>query len=165
MSVQTYRGKNGFTSARWRGSLAEKIKALGKGAEEALRPAAQAGAQVFYDEMLQRVPVAEGVLRDSIYQFHLDRKSSESRHVYVVGPNKSKAPHWHLVEFGHWQPYEVVVIDGQFKTLKDRPLPEPVFVPARPYIRPTLDATATQALEAMRERYTQALRESNTGWS
>lgn len=165
MTVQTYRGKNGFTSARWRGSLAEKIKALGEGAHAALRPAAQAGAQVFYDEMLQRVPVAEGTLRDSIYQFYLERKSDETRQVYVVGPNKGKAPHWHLVEFGHWQPYEVVVIDGQFKTLTDRPLPSPVFVPARPYIRPTLDATAVQAVEAMRERYTQALRESDTGWT
>lgn len=165
MSVQTYRGKNGFVSARFRGSLAEKIKALGKGAEEALRPAAQAGAQVFYDEMRQRVPVAEGVLRDSIYQFHLDRKSTEQKHTYVVGPNKSKAPHWHLVEFGHWQPYAVVMIDGQLKTLKDRPLPAPVFVPAVPYIRPTLDATAVQAVEAMRERYVQALRDSDTGWT
>lgn len=165
MTEKVYRGKNGFVSARFRGSLAEKVKALGKGAEEALRPAAQAGAQVFYDEMRARVPVAEGVLRDSIYQFYLERKSTEARQVYVVGPNKGKAPHWHLVEFGHWQPYAVVQIDGQFVTLKDRPLPAPVFVPAAPYIRPTLDATSTQALEAMRERYTQALRESNTGWA
>jgi len=165
VSVQTYRGKNGFVSARFRGSLAEKVKALGESAKEALRPAAQAGAQVFYDEMLQRVPVAEGVLRDSIYQFHLERRSDEDKQVYVVGPNKSKAPHWHLVEFGHWQPYAVVMIDGQLKTLKDRPLPEPVFVPAHPFIRPTLDATGEKALEAMRERYTQAWRETNTGWA
>ncbi len=164
MTEKVYRGKNGFVSARFRGSLAEKIKALGKGAEEALRPAAQAGAQVFYDEMRTRAPVAEGVLRDSIYQFYLERKSGDDKHVYVVGPNKSKAPHWHLVEFGHWQPYAVVMIDGQLKTLKDRPLPTPVFVPAQPFIRTTLDAMSVQALEAMRERYVQALRESNTGW-
>lgn len=174
VTEKVYRGKNGFVSARFRGSLAEKVKALGKGAEDALRPAAQAGAQVFYDEMKQRAPVDDGLrsgavpeatLRNSIYQFYLERKSTESRHVYVVGPNKSKAPHWHLVEFGHWQNYAVARMpDGMVKTLLNRPLIEPVFVPAYPYIRPTLDAKAVQALEAMRERFTQALRESNTGW-
>lgn len=180
--MSVYRGKNGFVSARFRGSLAEKVKALGEGAKDALRPAAQAGAQVFYDEMLQRVPVESGKLRRSIYQFYLERKSSDYQHVYVIGPNKTKAPHWHLVEFGHWlynryadglwlqskskKSAKVQNPPAGFKQVHDLPgaRDEPLWVPAVPYIRPTLDAVGVQAVEAMKRRLSEALRESNSGW-
>lgn len=162
---KVYKGKNGFTTARFRNSLVDKLDLLAEGANRALRPAARAGALVFYGEMQIRVPVDDGILKDSLYHFHDDKRSHTGRQVYLVGPNKGRAPHWHLAEFGHWQPYTVVKLeDGTYFTMKDKPLATPQWIPAVPYIRPTFDARSTDAVDAMRRRYAEALRETRTGW-
>lgn len=118
---------------------------------KALRSAAHAGAEVIYREMRVRVPVDEGTLYGAIYQWHDDKRSGYDRQVYVVGPNKVKAPHWHLVEYGHWRVNVVVRQGGRLIATRQR-LPEPVWVPAKPYARPTYDARAQDAVQAMMAR-------------
>jgi hypothetical protein len=89
-------------------------------AQEAVRPSAYAMARVLYDETKNNVDrvtgqalygVPRGVLKDSIYHvFSKDNSTTDQggmRAVYHVSWNhaKNKAPHGHLVEFGHWMPY------------------------------------------------------------
>lgn len=93
---------------------------LVKGAEDAVRPAAQAGAQVFYDQVKRNVRQLgrrTGNLDKSIYQVYSRDNSGPGRAQYHVSWNNTKAPHGHLVEFGHVQRY-VVYVDkrGQWQT-------------------------------------------------
>ena len=118
---------------------------------KALRPAAHAGAEIMYREMRLRVPVHEGQLYSAIYQWHDDKRSTDTRQVYVVGPNKVKAPHWHLVEYGHWRVNKVVRVGGRLIATKER-LETPVWVPAKPYARPAFDARVQAAVQAMLKR-------------
>lgn len=139
-----------------------------------LRGGVHAGAIVFYNEMRVRVPVREGTLFGSIYRWHDDKHSNSVRQVYVVGPNKAKAPHWYNVEYGHWLYNKNIA--GRWQRSKsnanargpgahDLPgaLPTPVWVPAKPYIRPTFDAKAQAAIDAMRSRMGELLRELMSG--
>ena len=76
-------------------------------AEAAARPAAQAGAQVLYDEA-RRLAGANrrtGNLQAAIYQVYSKSNSGKDRAAYQVSWNANKAPHGHLVEFGHMQRY------------------------------------------------------------
>lgn len=71
------------------------------------------------DEALQRVPTLqpgnggfdnqrENQLKEAIYLAFDGRRSllNEGYLVYGVSWNRRKAPHGHLLEFGHWMPYE-----------------------------------------------------------
>jgi hypothetical protein len=94
---------------------------LVEGAEAAARPAAQAGAQVFYDAVkanVRKLRRKTGNLDASIYQVYSRDHSAKGRAEYHVSWNHTKAPHGHLLEFGHVQRY-VTYIDkrGQWKTL------------------------------------------------
>lgn len=109
-------------------------------AQKAIRPAAQAGAQVYYDEVRSRAPVGESVhhtkgkkqtfqpgnLRDSIYQAYADRKSDAGKAVYRISYNKKKAFYGYFVEHG---------------TSK---------MAARPFLRPSYDARRKDAVKAAR---------------
>lgn len=96
--------------------------------QKALRPAAYAGARVFYDEMRRVVPVWHGDLYESIYHWHNDKISTETKQVYDIGPNKIKAPHWHWIEYGNAR------------------------IPAQPYVRPTWESQKKRAVVAMQNR-------------
>jgi hypothetical protein len=118
----------------------------------AVRPAAQAGAQVLYDEVKRNVLKLKrhtGNLESSIYQVFSQSKSSNQRSAYDVSWNRTKAPHGHLVEFGHLQRYEISYdpTTKRFTTHKDRPLPTPKLVAARPFLRPAM-ARFPAAMEA-----------------
>jgi hypothetical protein len=98
-----------------------------KRALEAARPSAYAMARVLYDETLRNVDRAtgnalygesRGVLKNAIYHaFSADRSTTDGgggRAVYHISWNyggkkskgkKGRAPHGHLVEFGHDMPY------------------------------------------------------------
>jgi HK97 gp10 family phage protein len=130
--------------------------------EKALRSAAFAGAKVMYAEMRQRVPVDTGTLYGSLYQWHDDKRSTTDRQIYVVGPNKGEAPHWHLVEYGHWRVNQVIRVNGKLVATKER-LPQPVWVPAKPYARPTFEAKATAAVEAMKKRLAERIADITAG--
>jgi hypothetical protein len=104
-------GKNTFSiKADW--SAAEALfDRLSDGAEQAIRPAAQAAAQVLYDEVksnVSRIKRDTGKLAGSIYQAYSVTNSSDKRATYHVSWNHTKAPHGYLVEYGHLQRYEIV---------------------------------------------------------
>lgn len=131
--------------------------------EAAARPAAQAMAQVLYDEVkanVGRLKRRTGNLAASIYQAYSQDNSGQGQHTYHVSWNARKAPHGHLVEFGHLQRYEITFdkASGRFITHKDRPLPTPRHVAARPFIRPAA-ARFGQALAAGERRFFEVLAE------
>lgn len=122
-----------------------------------------AGGQVLRDEAKARAPVKDGVLRASIYLAYRESGSNDKRVQYVIAWNGRKAPHGHLLEFGHWQPFKVAALpDGRFYTMKTR-LPSPKWIPARPFLRPALTGAADRVRAAMiargRERLPQLLRQ------
>lgn len=128
--------------------------------EKVLRSACHAGAVVLYDELKTRAPSRTGGLKAAVYRWHDDKKSrGGERQVYYVGVNKAKAPHWALVEYGHMR-INVVFrgADGELVVTKKR-LPAPVWVPPNPYLRPTWDAKASEAIEAMKARAAQRIAE------
>lgn len=105
--------------------------------EQALRPAAYAAAAVLYREMKTRTAsfAKTGTLRDSIYHWHDSKQSTKGRQVYAIGPNKVKAPHFHMVEYG---------------TSK---------MAAHPYIRPTWDSKIGEAMAAAKKRLAEKMKE------
>lgn len=131
--------------------------------DEVIASAVAAGAKVLYDELLLRVPIVSGVLESSIYRYMDPNAKGTLRSTYWVGVNMAKAPHWHLVEYGHMQSYQAMFIKGKgWVTLKNRPLSSPRFVPGRPFIRPTATAKMGEALEAVKKRFAEKIREVST---
>lgn len=131
---------------------------------EASRAAAQAGAQVFYEEVRARAPVSEkahffygdaatkaprgqkkdlsyefrpGNLRRSIYQYYNKRLSDKGNAVYSIGWRHKQAPYGYMVEFGH---------SGNT-------------VPAHPFLRPAYDAALPRAVSAIQAVMSAQLRE------
>lgn len=144
----------------------------------AVRPAAQAGSQVLYEEVVKNVAALgrkTGNLAASIYQAFEDRESSPLFPKYRISWNAKKAPHGHLVEYGHIQRYAAYVgKDGKWHTAvrkgakgkkpsrrasqaaKDayyvlRP-GGPVQVPAKAFIR-RAESKRAAALEAAEKRF------------
>lgn len=143
-------------------TLQAGLDALAAQAKTLARPAAQAGAQVFYDEVNRNVAGIgrkTGNLAASIYQAFSEDNSSDVRATYHISWNARKAPHGHLVEYGHMMTRKAYIgSDGNWYT-SDVLLQTPVQVGARPFIRPAF-AAAQRALEAARDRYVQDMRES-----
>ena len=165
-------------------SISLDIKGLGlddldAAALEAVRPAAQAGAQVFYDQVkanVSRLRRVTGNLDSAIYQAFMDGASSPSLASYRVSWNKSKAPHGHLVEFGYLQRYEIardergrmfpmVRPEMQGKPKPKRSAPQavkdayyvprkggPKQIPGKAFIR-SAASKAPQARQAMADRF------------
>lgn len=133
--------------------------------QAAARPAAQAGAQVLYQAVLANVASlgsVTGNLRRAIYQVYSQDHSGQGHATYHISWNARKAPHGHLVEWGHVQKYVAYVGgDGRWYTAKKggRPVPlpgGPRQVPARPFVRPAI-AFQEQARQAMAERFRKEL--------
>lgn len=118
---------------------------LGEAASEEVRPAAQAGAQILYNEVRVRCPVSDGAhtfygthskylfpagtLRDSIYQVFSKDNSNEKKATYHIAWNHQKAPYGFMVEFGTSR------------------------APAHPFLRPAYDAQVQNALNTTRDVY------------
>jgi len=148
-------GNNSVTFSMDTTGLMQWLNELEAEAQAAVRPAAQAGAQVLYDEVkrnVARLKRKTGNLERAIYQAFSPDNSAEGRVTYHVSWNRRKAPHGHLVEFGHLQRYEVSFDPNtkRFTTHKDRPLPAPKQIAAKPFVRPAM-AKFPQALEAAKE--------------
>lgn len=138
-------------------ALLSGFEADKRAVREAARPAAQAGAQILYDAVKRNaaaIPGPSGKLAAAIYQAFSRDQSVGGLSVYHVSWNARKAPHGHLVEYGHLQRYQVVWSEKQqrYITLKNRPLATPKPVPARPFVRPAA-ALIPQALEASEQRF------------
>lgn len=143
---------------------AEGLAALNGPLRESLaRSMAVAGGQVLRDEAKLLAPKESGLLASSIYLAHKEGKSTESQVVYSVSWNARKAPHGHLLEFGHWQPYVVKKLpNGEWFTTKEK-LPAPKFIAAHPFLRPALDSAGKRAQQAMINRGRQRLPELLNG--
>jgi len=125
--------------------------------EKALRSTAYAGAKVLYEEVRLRAPVYDGPpkrgvtpgqLKEAIYHAHSPERSGPDRQVYAISVNKKKAPHWYLIEYGHW-----TATVGKYGPL------QPMWVGPQSYLRASSDAKAQAAVIAMRERFKQRLGE------
>ena len=109
-------------------ALTDQIDALKVKAETAIRPAAQAGAQVFYDAVLATVPVSKkahwfqgtkakglkspeakraasywfesGSLKGAVYQVFSKSGSSKDKAEYHVAWNHRKVPYGFMVALG-----------------------------------------------------------------
>lgn len=133
-------------------SFVDQLDGMQADLHTAVRPAAQAGAQVLYDEVKRNVRSLKrhtGNLDSSIYQVFSRSQSNDNRAAYDISWNRRKAPHGHLVEFGHLMRYEVSFDPKtqRFTTHKDRPLAQPRLVAAKPFLRPAM-AKFPAAMEA-----------------
>ena len=106
---QVLKGNNSFGIGADLGGLFDGLDAMAEGVEQAIRPAAQAGAQVLYDRVRINVSAlgrVTGNLDRSIYQAFSPEKSVDGLRVeYHVSWNHKKAPHGHLLEYGYKQRY------------------------------------------------------------
>ena len=102
------------------GALNRVLAGIGDDIKDAVRPAAQAAAQVIYDRAkanVAKIRVNTGNLSSSIYQAFKTNTSTDSRAAYDVSWNPRKAPHAGLVEYGHIQRYASYVgKDGKWHT-------------------------------------------------
>ena len=143
---------------------------LGNDIEEAIRPATQAGAQVFYEAVQQNVRslgTKTGNLYGSIYQAYSPEKSPPGVATYNVSWRTSgsgiRAPHGHLIEFGHIQKYAAYIgSDGNWYTaMKDgKPVLRaggPQQIAARPFIRPAATSAKEAAVTAMKTKLFEVL--------
>jgi hypothetical protein len=140
------------------------IDQLGSDVDQAVRPAAQAGSQVLYDEVKKNVAqlTKSGRLASSIYRVYSTDNSGQSKATYHISWNAKKAPHGGLVEYGHLQRYRYYqASDGTVRPMvrpsmqgqpkpgrrasqaaKDAyyvPLPTPIQIPAKAYMRRAAD--------------------------
>lgn len=138
------------------------------GAKESLaRRMGVTGSEIWRDEARMRAPVGDhidgsknpGLLRDSIRHAFNKRDSNSNRFVYSVSWNHRRAPHGHLIEFGHWMPYMYGTDGlGNFWTYKDRPMPGgPKWIAAQPFLGPAYGARFNDVRIAMIERGRQEL--------
>lgn len=109
------------------------------------------------DEAKIRVPIgteqggsiSPGLLHSAIYNAYDDQRSilAPGSYRYTVSWNSKKAPHGHLIEFGHWMPYRYVKTDeGDYftpKPLEPNPGggPDGFWVEQRAFLGPAFDAT------------------------
>ena len=97
---------------------------LGAKAEQAVRPAAQAGADVLYRAAranAERIRDS-GRLAASIYQAYSARKSGPLAATYQIswrtGSGGPRAPHGHWIEYGRWMYYKARRLpSGQWVTM------------------------------------------------
>jgi hypothetical protein len=111
-------------------SLEAGFSKLGAAKEPIARAMALGMGVEVRDEAIVRAPVLKpgnegtdnqqpGTLRDAIYVAYDKRRRllNESAYRYTVSWNSKKAPHGHLIEFGHWMPYEYnLTADGRYYT-------------------------------------------------
>ena len=137
--------------------------------ESLLRSGLVAAGSVIRDEAEVRVPVKTGRLKSALYLAYSPERSVNGQQVYGVSWRKSfmgGARHGHLIEFGHWQPYKVLMkADGTFVTIKSQPLAEPKWIPAKPILRPAMDAAGGRAVNAAVARMRERLPELLSEWS
>lgn len=140
-----------------KGQIAGIFRELVEDCDEAVRPAAQAGAQVLVDQVrrnVDKIGTQTGNLKRSIYQAYSKDNSGPKRAEYHVSWNAKTAPHGHLLEYGHIQRYQVRYdkATGKFYTIKSQPLAVPKQVPAKPFVRPAAESHGEKALNAMADR-------------
>lgn len=144
------------------------------------RSMAVAGGKVLRDEAKQQAPVESGKLREAIYLAFKDGMSTDAQVVYSVTWSPKKAPHGHLIEFGHWRYNKIIngypqksLINGKKRGNGPQDhggpgaLQTPIWTPAKPFLRPAYDVAKDHARKAMidrgRERLPELLAEIANG--
>lgn len=140
------------------GDVMEGLDQLGDDAYSVARTMGEAVGAAMRDEAKQQAPRKSGLLASAIYLAFSD-DSTETRIVYSVSWNRKKAPHGHLVEFGHWRTNVVVQsANGQWVTTKER-LAQPKWVNAKPFLRPAYMTVVSVSMriagDAGRKRFAQ----------
>lgn len=111
--------------------------------QRVVRPAAHAGALVFYDRARELAPlyvgpekkgVKPGQLRAAIYRVFSEDRSSDDLKVYQISWNHTKAPHGYWMEYGN-----------------SRHGPKPFIRPAFDFYERALDASRKRARELTTE--------------
>lgn len=98
------------------------------------------------DEAKSKVRSHSGKLAAAIVVKYAPEWSTDKQVRYIVTWNRKKAPHGHLVEFGHRRYNEVVQLpNGQWITTNNK-LEHPEWVPARPFLRPAQAAVTPVAM-------------------
>ena len=134
--------------------IAALMDKMGEAVRDAIRPVAQAGAQVLYDRVHLNVAgmgAKTGNLKSAIYQAYMPEVSEDGkRALYRISWNVTKAPHGRLLEYGWLQRYKVYKgKNDQWYTLKKSPLPEPIQHPGKAFIR-RAGAAEGEAIDAMK---------------
>lgn len=112
-----------------------------------LRDAAKSNAMMAANK--EGEPVT-GLLASAIILAQDKRNTTGTVFVYNVAWDSKRAPHGHLIEFGHWQTHVVYKADnGQWYTRKDMKLETPKWIPARPFLGPTMDSYGNVAMRVM----------------
>lgn len=118
-------GGKSFSIAADTSGLEDFLDALGDAADEAVRPAAQAGAQVLYEAVqinVRSIGRVTGNLGNSIYQAYSPENSRNGLAAeYHISWNHLKAPHGHLLERGWVQRYAVTIAKGGKWVTRVRP--------------------------------------------
>lgn len=153
----------------------DQLKGMAERIKSAIRPAAQAGAQVLYEEARARVSVTDeahifvgtskkpytfqpGSLKRAIYQVFSKDNSSAEKSVYHISwnhDNKSpnSVPYGFMVEFGYLMTRKRYKgKNGKWYTSKEK-LESPRRVPARPFLGPANDARGQYAVEAAAAKF------------
>lgn len=126
--------------------------------ESLARSMAVAAGRAIRDEAKARAPVETGRLQSSIYLAYRDAQSSGDVVVYSISWNSRKAPHGHLLEFGHWQTHALYKgRDGEWHV--GAPLASPKWVSAKPFLRPAYDALVPTLGQIMVQRGRERLAE------
>lgn len=102
-------GNNTFYVSADTSGLKAYLDQLGNRAKKAIRPAAQAAAQVIYDRIKVNVAAigkVSGNLDRAVYQAYSPENSKAGQRAeYHMSWNHLTAPHGHLIEFGYLQRY------------------------------------------------------------
>lgn len=158
----------------------DRLDGLAEVAKQHLpRSMAVAAGQVYRDDAKVRAPVYDqseslmaagveftkpripGTLRDAIYLAYSEARSEPQigMATYSVTWNAAKAPHGHLVEFGHMGTNMLVKGKNGKYVPTNAKLLNPVRVPAHPFLRPAYDAMGSIAMQAAMSRGRERLAE------
>jgi hypothetical protein len=160
-------GKNTITMKVDMGAVDAMLAEMEGDIHKAVRPAAQAAAEVLYQAALKNVNAmgsVTGNLRNSIYQAFSERHSTVhpsggyARATYHVSWNPRKAPHAQLIEYGHIQKFKAYIgKDGKWYTNKKAPLEAPKQIAARPFLRKAYNEAQAGAVEAAKSKIMEVL--------
>lgn len=117
------------------GDVEDGLEKLGEHVYDVSRAMGAAVGIAMRNEAKQQAPKKSGKLASAVY-VAFDDDSTSTKIVYSVSWNRKKAPHGHLLEFGHWMTYEVAQnAKGQWFTTKEKRA-TPKWVSPHPFLRP-----------------------------
>lgn len=132
------------------GALLDKMDRIAKATQENARVSAKAGADVLYQEVLDRVPVSKkehstkgkkqtyqpGNLKRAIYRAYMDKDSGNGVAKYRISWNKTDA-------------FYGLFVENEYGNSKR---------PATPFLRPAYDAKESEAVRAANKAFLDGLR-------